>query len=319
MKHLLVAGLVAGLAGVGLGRSVSPALAGFSFDGSAPAPEASASVPSAGEPAARPYEGQSGEVDGAPVPLFAAEPASQPASQIAQGFGSNIPLELAVRQIVPGSLGVRFAAGTDPARAVTWRGGRPWAEVLRLTLAQSGHRYDVENEEVVVSVNAPTQTSLVPAGSTQAAALVPTGPLPESRAATGVSSEPAPGQAAVGRPVDLTTPTDTQPAPPSVESQTTLPRVAPPAPIEAARSWRAMAGSTLRETLNGWAREEGGWGIVWDSDLEYEIVADHTFTGSFKEAAADLIRAFAKAEPPVYGTIYSNNVIRIVTSQADLR
>jgi len=48
----------------------------------------------------------------------------------AVGFGNNIPLELAVNQIVPDEWEVSFAPGVDRTILVSWSGNRLWREVL---------------------------------------------------------------------------------------------------------------------------------------------------------------------------------------------
>lgn len=58
---------------------------------------------------------------------------------VAQGFGHQVPLAFAVRQIVPASVKVRFGDGIDPEDLlVDWKGGRPWPDVLRSTLRPPG-------------------------------------------------------------------------------------------------------------------------------------------------------------------------------------
>ena len=58
---------------------------------------------------------------------------------VAQGFGHQVPLAFAVRQIVPASVKVRFSSGVDPEDLlVDWKGGRPWPDVLRSTLRPPG-------------------------------------------------------------------------------------------------------------------------------------------------------------------------------------
>ena len=49
---------------------------------------------------------------------------------IALGFGDQVPLRFAVRQIVPRNVKVIYGPGADPDAAVTWKGGRGWNWVL---------------------------------------------------------------------------------------------------------------------------------------------------------------------------------------------
>jgi hypothetical protein len=46
------------------------------------------------------------------------------------GFGNGIPLNFAVRQIVPSHFSVTFGPGVDRDAAVDWKGGKPWKPTL---------------------------------------------------------------------------------------------------------------------------------------------------------------------------------------------
>jgi hypothetical protein len=74
----------------------------------------------------------------------ASPPAPRPAParrdpSLAEGFGHQVPLAFAVRQIVPANVKVSFGGGIDAeALLVDWNGGRPWPDVLRSTLRPPG-------------------------------------------------------------------------------------------------------------------------------------------------------------------------------------
>ena len=50
--------------------------------------------------------------------------------KMAWGFGNAVPMSFAVRQIVPGGVRVHYGAGVDPETSVSWKGNRPWNQVL---------------------------------------------------------------------------------------------------------------------------------------------------------------------------------------------
>ena len=65
--------------------------------------------------------------------------AIRPGPGLAQGFGHQVPLAFAVRQIVPASVKVSFSDGIDAEDLlVDWKGGRPWPDVLRSALRPPG-------------------------------------------------------------------------------------------------------------------------------------------------------------------------------------
>lgn len=52
-------------------------------------------------------------------------------SGIADGFGKGVPLRVALLQILPPPVTVRFGEGVDAEQAVDWSGGKPWQAVVR--------------------------------------------------------------------------------------------------------------------------------------------------------------------------------------------
>lgn len=76
-------------------------------------------------------------------PAAARRPVPTGALPAAQGFGQQVPLAFAVRQIVPARIKVTFGPGVDRDAAVDWTGGRPWDEALRAAVRPLGLRVAV--------------------------------------------------------------------------------------------------------------------------------------------------------------------------------
>ena len=55
----------------------------------------------------------------------------KPRFKMAYGFGNEVPLSFACRQIVPPAVKVTYGPGADPHALVDWKGGRTWNHVLR--------------------------------------------------------------------------------------------------------------------------------------------------------------------------------------------
>lgn len=53
-----------------------------------------------------------------------------------EGFGKDIPLAVALRQVVPPAYMLSFAPGLDQGKPVSWNGGRPWNDVVTEMLAE---------------------------------------------------------------------------------------------------------------------------------------------------------------------------------------
>lgn len=57
---------------------------------------------------------------------------------IANGFGRDVPLAFAVRQVVPPRVHVSFDDSVDKQARVSWDGGKPWNEVLQAAVKPLG-------------------------------------------------------------------------------------------------------------------------------------------------------------------------------------
>lgn len=69
----------------------------------------------------------------------------------AQGFGNDVPLRFAARQIVPEGISVVFADGIDPDVRVSWRGGGPWNRILLSAIQPLGLRMLYRDRVITIS------------------------------------------------------------------------------------------------------------------------------------------------------------------------
>ncbi len=108
-------------------------------------------------------------------------PSAQKFSAV-EGFGRDVPLALAMRQIVPPDYAFSFGDGVDPGQRISWTGGAPWNQVLQKAIESSGLGVDVDGKTVVVAVGKgeafpPVVTPQLPAVLLQAP---PASPAPDS-------------------------------------------------------------------------------------------------------------------------------------------
>jgi hypothetical protein len=68
----------------------------------------------------------------------------------AVGFGRDLPLALALSQVVPPEYSYSFARNVNVGTTVTWQGGKPWNQVLDDMLAQSGMAADIQDGQVTI-------------------------------------------------------------------------------------------------------------------------------------------------------------------------
>lgn len=154
----------------------------------------------------------------------------------------------------------------------------------------------------VAQANPPTSVQSVPASAaSSAASIVLVTTAPPSVSVTGTVSLPALDQpksvpllnspppksaASTIKPVTAT----------SVVTTPTKPAgtvVALPKPL--AQTWAAATGSTLRQTVEGWAAT-ANWRLIWKvDDLDYPIDAPLRFEGSFQEAIKQIFPLYDAA------------------------
>lgn len=92
--------------------------------------------------------------DPAEAPSASPAPATRrptrPVPPTARGFGTDVPLSFAVRQIVPRWVRVDYGPGIDRDAPVSWTGGRPWGEALRAAVGPLGLRVVIGREAVAI-------------------------------------------------------------------------------------------------------------------------------------------------------------------------
>ena len=102
------------------------------------APQAQVVSPITGQPVA------------APAPS-APSPSSSPSdAPIVEGFGKQVPLVVALRQILPANYSFAHRDGVDLSASVDWNGGRPWPDVLLSTLAPLGLKATISADTVMI-------------------------------------------------------------------------------------------------------------------------------------------------------------------------
>ncbi|MCB9988530.1 MAG: TcpQ domain-containing protein [Rhodospirillales bacterium] len=90
-----------------------------------------------------------------PAPMEDAMPASASTKDVVVGFGNDMPLILAMRQIVPDNYAYSFAPQINQAVRVNWNGGQPWDVVLAEAVAPYNLDVDVIDQTVVIGPKKP--------------------------------------------------------------------------------------------------------------------------------------------------------------------
>ncbi|KSG95975.1 pilus assembly protein PilL [Pseudomonas aeruginosa] len=153
----------------------------------------------------------------------------------------------------------------------------------------------LESPVVVASVPtpAPITTSPAPTKKPESTTVLP----PAAPAKDGHPSSP-PAASAPIKPLASAV-KSTPPTPATVASAPPVKVLTPTEPSrQLTQSWSAETGSTLRDTLEAWAKR-ARWTVRWEpQDLNYPIEAPLTFHGSFEDVVSELFPLYDAAERP---------------------
>jgi len=245
----------------------------------APAPQPAAMIASAAT------------VTSAPMAV-APTPVGYGAYENAEGFGNDLPLVMAIRQVVPASYGFVFDDGINLSTNVSWQGGRPWNLVLNDILSPLGLRAQI-NAKVV---------SILPAnaGFQQVST---TGPMVSSdimntrASATAIAPAIAPA-------ITYSAPVV---APAVIQGQAfaATPVAAGRMDLGATTTWTAPRNSTLRNILEDWSKRVGVE-LYWASEYDYPVQSAVSINGSFEEAVQTLLKGLNESKPRPLGRLHPN-------------
>lgn len=183
------------------------------------------------------------------------------------GFAKNIPLSVALRQILPANYSFSLAPDVDTSTAVSWQGGAVWREVLQAMLIGSGLAASEQGNNVNVYRTSGFAMNMLDSAPLVAAPAI--APMPV--ATQTVMMEPAP-ESAVGPIVDR---------------------------------WSADAGQTLRAVLEAWC-QKAGVQLVWQAEYDYPLQASYATTSTFEDAVRNLLLGFQEAQPQPYASLHNN-------------
>lgn len=221
-----------------------------------------------------------------PVPVAAPAPASMP---VYEGFGQDITLVLALREIVPTSYAFAFDRPEFAAQTISWDGGRPWLDVLNAALAKRSLVAQVSGNTVRIrSLYGSAAESTPPSAA----------------------YEPAPVTAPTqgdNKPMDITnsTASDYPDTVASSPAQQEAPVRAAVADMTTKMTWKASPGSTLREVLEGWSKS-AKVELQWMTPYDYPINNTFMYEGTFQEALSSILSSYSRENPKPRGKLYPN-------------
>jgi hypothetical protein len=242
------------------------------------------------------------------------------------GFGEDIPLESAAKQIVPDGWRVDFGSGVDKSAKVSWSSASDWKDALSSAAAKRGYQVQYGNSSVIVTkggrvASAPNASNRKSASTSSRPAYA--GPRKEavggtrSRKQSTAEVRETRSDAVGGGGFVITPIKGEKSARGGSEWREYKAGKDGGEEAPASNSLRVNEGDSLRAVLNAWA-EKNGWKLVWKSEFNYPIAASANFEGDFVQATTSLIKAFDAARPSITADFWTgNNVVVISNTSSD--
>jgi hypothetical protein len=198
-------------------------------------------------------------------------------NDIVQGFASQVPLALALRQILPVGYNFSIDQTIDMDTTVSYKGGKSWRDTVK---------------EMLVPLNLAAReqgTTLIIAhiGSPSVAAAAPRALPALSPSVVSDNST-----SSLGRPL--------------VASSSMRSGELPSVSVNPPDGWTAERGETLRKVLMDWCRRSGVE-LQWLAEYDYPMEASAHFNGGFEDAVRLLLAGFENARPQPVAELHTNS------------
>lgn len=251
-------------------------------------------------------------------------------TQTFDGFGKDIPLSNAVKQIVPDSWTVKYDDGVDTSKNISWNAAQDWQTALKNATNKSGLEVKFENNIVEISkitetksyANVPVEKEekMPPKKNENKKYSQPKKPEKSTVVQQNNESE----NKEIGGGGFVITPYKT-----NVNNQNT-------AKTETTKTengfkpysgkvskdtenktdmYSVKAGETLNRVLKDWTNK-AGWKLVWNIEYNYPIKADAAFGNDFVEAIQNLINSLKNARPQPTVEIFKGNKVIVISNDA---
>jgi hypothetical protein len=235
----------------------------------------------------------------APMPMRSSSQ-QENSYEMAVGFGKDLPLVTALRQIVPNEYAYVLSDSVPMGKTVSWNGGRPWNVVLDDMISPMGLQANIQGSRVLIE---PVNAMAVPRPLTQTA-MAPTfvaptqSPVMSDAQPNQIGTMPTPPAPVVNMSVNA----------PQSAAQFSAPVAPMPSRIVPAvtrGTWTANRGDSLRSVLQEWAGQAGAE-LFWSSDFDYPLAGAVNVSGTFEEAAENILKGFEQARPKPIARLHPN-------------
>jgi hypothetical protein len=256
------------------------------------------------------------------IPLTPAERKTMPRAASADtvsGFGADLPLLVALQQVVPQQYKVSLSPGVDPGVHVSWQGERPWEQVLSDMLSPVQLSFAIQGNMLVVkhlgsnklpgsrAIASARRVDMIPADMISGNAYGKFMPPPQQQMQPALPEQQV--QQMQAEPMQHLQPAPLLPMSPPVGAPVRMAAVpmpvSPSVPSVMQPSWHAERGQTLKAVLEDWSTA-AHVRLYWSTDYDYKLNTDIAYGGNFEEAVSRLLDQFSAVKPQPYGELHNN-------------
>ncbi len=212
--------------------------------------------------------------------------------QIIEGFGSDINLVIALRQIVPAKYAFSFSDDVDMSKKVSWTGGKPWNLVLNDMMSENNMTATIKGDTVLIS-NKKIQDSKVIKEVIDNFVI-------EKYPSNDKSVNSKINETVENKPKNL------------VDDLVIIEEIEAiaPAPKESdidkviTRTWLARQNASLDSIIKQWSEIENIEAYIM-TDKKYYIKEPFIYKGSYADAVNELLMTFSNEKPRPMGRLHS--------------
>ncbi|GJL85724.1 MAG: hypothetical protein DHS20C02_14990 [Micavibrio sp.] len=220
------------------------------------------------------------------------------------GFGSDLPLALALRQVVPPEYSFSFGDGVNPGYRVSWNGGRPWNEVVNDMVAPLDLSARIYKKTVSISKSGQSSDE-------DLSMIKPQKQEPQAGGSRRINiTDPGetPGKLVSNQPANSNSKVDILPAKSStIKADENTLQVEPRQNNSVLKTWEAKQGDSLKTTLSGWSKQAGAE-LVWEASHDYALDSNVMVNGTFDSAVKVLfVRATNPSTSPDHEMLSKEN------------
>lgn len=244
------------------------------------------------------------------LPFVAPDVAVSQGDDLVLGFADNVPLAVALRQILPKTSGFVVAQNVKLGIVVSWQGGGPWRQVLADMLTSANLEMRIKGNMVHVMAAHAGEANV----SSSVANVSPSVSMPSSSEPL-LLTTPSSRDSATRRlnqsasmsgtylRVPMGGASDSSSMVKRASSQRTPLSLTSPRGVD--QQWVAQKGRTLREILKEWSAR-ANIDLTWQAEYDYPLQATIVSMGSFEKAVRQLLVGLQGAQPQPYGAMHRN-------------